>query len=364
MRQTSTLFIVAVISLAIVLPATAEEELWIPAAASNPGLHGTMWTTELWLMSRVMDESIEIRSSFFPDRAGNTAPEEVVITLEPNSQIEIQDAVMTLFGEHRSGAIRLQSEYPFSAQSRTANNAGSSGSFGQGIPAFAATGASEAFNFLGAANRPGNAGVRTNIGLVNLGLEEETVSIFARDAETRTDLGTHEVTIGPNGWFQADVFELLNIDQQVVELADVAVFGVGASLLGYLSRIDNRSGDGTFIASSVGEFVRVTPRSWEVKAVLIYEDAFMHWFEYDLPDGGVVTIDDPESGFDTGTLYFSGQGTFCARASGEADSGPNWGTMEIKIDRRPVGGTWYRGRHSYSTEPGGEMNQEYCVDLN
>ena len=361
--MTRSIIPVILVLLLASVAAAAEYDLWIPASASNPGLHGTMWTTDLWLLSRVVDESIEIRASFFPDREGTTAPDEVVITLEPSRQIEIRDAVMNLFGEHRSGAIRLQSEYPFSAQSRTANNAGSSGSFGQGIPAFAATDATEAFNFLGAANRPGNAGVRTNIGLVNLGLEEERVSIFARDAETRTDLGMHEVTIGPNGWFQADVFELLNIDQQVVELADVGVLGAGASLLGYLSRVDNRSGDGTFIAPSVGEFVRVTPGTWEVKAVLIYADAFMHWFEYDIPDGGVVVVDDPESGFDTGTLYFNGQGTFCARASGEAGSGPNWGTMEIKIDRRPVGGTWYRGRHTYSTEPGGEMNQEYCVDL-
>jgi len=361
MRRPIVVFVLA-LTLASV-DAAAEYDLWIPAAASNPGLHGTVWTTDLWLLNRVTDASIEVTASFFPDREGTATPAEAVVTLEPGSQIEIRDAVMNLFGEHRSGAIRLQSEYPFSAQSRTANNAGSSGSFGQGIPAFEATDASEAFNFLGAANRPGNAGVRTNIGLVNLGLEEETVSIFARDAATRTDLGTREITIGPNGWVQRDVFELLNIDQQVVELADVAVLGAGASLLGYLSRVDNRSGDGTFIAPSVGEFVRVTVGTWEVKAVLIYTDAFMHWFEYDIPDGGVVVVDDPESGFDTGTLYFPGQGTFCARASGEAGPGPSWGTMEIKIDRRPVGGSWYRGRHIFSTEPGGEMIQEYCVDL-
>ncbi len=361
MRQVAISLIIVLV--AIVLPATAEEELWIPAAASNPGLHGTMWTTDLWLLSRVTDESIEVRAAFFPNRAGTSAPEEVVITLEPSSQIEIQDAVMTLFDKHRPGAIRLQSEYPFSAQSRTANHSGSNGSFGQGIPAFEPTAAAEAFSFLGAANRPGNDGVRTNIGLVNLGAEEETVSIFARDAETRTDLGMHQVTIGPNGWFQADVFELLDVDQQVVGLADVAVLGAGASLLGYISRVDNRSGDGTFIAPTIGDFVPIEPGTWELKSVLIFEDSFMHWFEYDLPDGTVVRVDDPDSGFDTGTLYFTGPRTFCARASGEAGPGPNWGVMEIKIDRRRIGGTWYRGRHQYSTEPTGSMEQEYCVEL-
>lgn len=344
--------------------AVAEEELWIPAAASNPGLHGTAWTTDLWLLNRVIDMSIEVTAAFFPDREGTATPEEAVVTLDAGSQIEIRDAVMTLFGEHRAGAIRLRSEHPFSAQSRTANNAGSSGSFGQGIPAFSPTDTTEAFTFLGSANRPGNGGVRTNIGLVNLGDEEETVSIFARDAETRSDLGVRQITIGANGWFQDDVFSLLDIDQQVVELADVAVFGAGASLLGYLSRVDNRSGDGTFIAPTIAERVHGAPGTWELKAVLTFEDAFMHWFEYDLPDGTVVRVDDPDSGFDTGTLYFTGPATFCTRTSGEAGPGPNWGVMEIKIDRRQIGGTWYRGRHQYSTEPTGSMDQEYCVEMN
>jgi hypothetical protein len=356
--------VLLILGVALATTATAaEHELWIPAAASNPGLHGTMWTTDLWLLNRVTDASIEVTAAFFPDREGTTTPAEAAIALEPSSQIEIRDAVMTLFGEHRAGAIRLHSEHPFSAQSRTANDAGSSGSFGQGIPAFPPTDAAEAFTFLGAANRPGSGGVRTNIGLVNVGDEEETVSVFARDAATRADFGAREITIGPNGWVQRDVFELLNIDQQVVELADVAVLGAGASLLGYLSRVDNRSGDGTFIAPTVAEFVQAAPGTWELKAVLTFEDALMDWWEYDLPDGTVVRVDEPDSGDDTGTLYFDGPATFCARTSGEAGPGPNWGTLEIKIDRRPVGGSWYRGRHTYSTEPGGEMNQEYCIEM-
>jgi len=356
---------VALVLLLAAIPSAATgHELWIPAVASNPGLHGTMWTTDLWIMSRVLDASIEVTATFFPEQEGTTTPEEAVITLEPGSQIEISDAVMTLFGEHRPGAVRLYSAHPFSAQTRTANNAGPGGSYGQGIPAFPATDAAEAFTFLGAANRPGNGGVRTNIGLVNLGDEEEEVSIFARDAQTHADLGVRVIDIGPGGWVQRDVFALFGIDQQAVNLADVSVFAAGSRLLGYLSRVDNRSGDGTFIAPTVAEFVHSGSGEWELKAVLMFEDAMMYWWEYDLPDGTVVRVDDPESGDDTGTLIFTGPATFCARASGEAGPGPNWGTMEITIDRRPVGGMWTNGRHMYSTEPGGEMVQEYCVDMN
>ena len=356
---------VALVLLVAAIPSTATgHELWIPAVASNPGLHGTMWTTDLWIMNRVLDASIEVTATFFPEQEGTTSSEEAVITLEPGSQVEISDAVMTLFGEHRPGAVRLSSTDPFSAQTRTANNAGASGSYGQGIPAFPAADAAEAFTFLGAANRPGNGGVRTNIGLVNLGDEEERVSIFARDAQTHADLGVRVIDVGPRGWVQRDVFALFGIDQQAVNLADVSVVAAGSRLLGYLSRVDNRSGDGTFIAPTVAEFVHSGSTEWELKAVLMFEDAMMDWWEYDLPDGTVVRVDEPESGTDTGTLVFTGPATFCARASGEAGPGPNWGTMEITIDRRPVGGMWTNGRHMYSTEPGGEMVQEYCVEMN
>lgn len=100
-----------VILLMAVLPATAEVELWIPAAASNPGLHGTVWTTDLWLQSRVLDAPIEVVATFHPDQTGTMTPEEIVIDLQPRTQIEIRDAVAMLFSENRPGgdppAIRL-----------------------------------------------------------------------------------------------------------------------------------------------------------------------------------------------------------------------------------------------------------------
>ena len=88
-------FCVALALMLAMIPATAiGTELWIPAAASNPGLHGSMWSTDLWLMNRVVDASIEVTAAFFPDQEGTGAPEEAVITLGPGSQIEISDAVM------------------------------------------------------------------------------------------------------------------------------------------------------------------------------------------------------------------------------------------------------------------------------
>ncbi len=360
MRHTTILLMV--ITLAVVLPAAADEELWIPAAASNPGLHGTMWTTDIWIHSRVMDAPIEVSAAFFPDQAGIADPEEVVIELAAQEHVKISDAVATLFGENRPGAIRLRSTQPFFAQTRTANDGGTEGSFGQGIPAFSSDLAAQGFTFLGAANQPGDDGVRTNIGIVNTGTEEAQITIAARDADTLADLGVYRFDLGPNGWFQADVFDLLGLADQDVGLADVTVLGPG-NLMGYLSQVDNRSGDGTFIAASLGGFIHVDPSGWELTATLTYsEGTTIDWFYYDTKDGE-LSVANPESGFTTGTLYFTPPATVCTRATGQVGAGPEWGWMEIKIDRRPIGDTWFNGRHYYSTEPNGPIDQEYCVDI-
>jgi len=363
MRQLAIFLVIALI--AVVLPATAEEELWIPAAASNPGLHGTMWTTQLWLTSRVIDSPIQVRAAFLPDQAGTVDPEEVTIEIQPSAQVEILDAVATLFGESRPGAIRLRSDYPFLAQSRTANDGGEAGSFGQGIPAVDPTDSTEWLNFFGVSNVPAEDGLRSNIGIVNIGDEEETVLITARDGETLESLGTVFVDIGPNGWFQADVFALLDLDQQYVKLAEVTALAPGTILIGYVSRVDNRSGDGTYTAPSYAGFVRIESRIWELEATLTYTgDATIDRVEYTTGDG-LATFDSPESGFNTGILLFNSPTTFCIRAVGE--TGPQPGSIEFEVNRRPEDDpNWARGRHRMSWGAGSgtaPLDEDYCIDL-
>lgn len=169
----------------------------------------------------------------------------------------------------------------FIAQSRTANDGGDAGSYGQGIPAFTSDEAEETGVFVGASNQPGDDGHRTNIGIVNIGDETARVWIAARDGESLEDLGLVTVEIGPNGWYQANLFELLGVQHQSITLAEVVFARPETELLGYLSRIDNRSGDPTFIAPSLEPAVRVFPLDWQVEATLTYTDsAVIERFEY------------------------------------------------------------------------------------
>lgn len=325
MRSRIVLCVIGFLALAGL--AGAETVLWIPAAASNPGLNDTQWSTDLWLYSRVVDSPIDVFAAFLPDQAGSANPTEVTIQLPQRQVVEINDAVATLFGESRPGAIRLRSEQPFFAQSRTFNDGGDDGTYGQGIPAFPPplqTGPTQVYVLMGAANRPGADGARTNLGIVNTGAETREVTFGVRDTATGEVVGATEVELGPYGWYQGDVFQAVGAADQAVDVAEVqvGVFSPDGNLLAYISRVDNRSGDGAFLAGVTGEYVRIVPRPWEVELVLTYTTpVVVDELTYTAPDGTTVTVPNPVSGYSTGTLDFMAPATFCWTITGATNGG-------------------------------------------
>ncbi len=88
MRYAATL--VVVIALLIALPTTADEELWIPAAASNPGLHGTTWTSRIRLdpQSRLGRTNRGYRRRSSPSRPAPPTPRTVVIELAAEEHVK------------------------------------------------------------------------------------------------------------------------------------------------------------------------------------------------------------------------------------------------------------------------------------
>lgn len=360
MRSRIVLCVIAFLALAGL--AGAETVLWIPAAASNPGLNDTQWSTDLWLCSRVIDSPIEVFAAFLPDQAGAANPTEVTITLPQDQVVEISDAVATLFGESRPGAIRLRSEHPFWAQSRTFNDGGDNGTFGQGIPAFPPpplqTEPVQGYVLMGGANRPGANGVRSNIGIVNTGAEMREVTFGVRDSTTGEILGATEVELGPYGWYQADVFQAVGAADRTVDVAEVqvVVFRQDGNLLAYISRVDNRSGDGAFLAGVTGEFVRIVPRPWEVRLELTYTDPVtVDELTYTAPDGTTVTVASPPSGYHTETLDFMSPATFCWTVTGAT----NGGSVTVDVYYSVDGGS----SHTRRGQVGGDINLEGCRDL-
>lgn len=351
-------------TLAMISPAaSALETRWIPAAASNPGLHGTFWSTDLWLHSQVIDTELVVTATFFAEQLGTAEPEQATITLPPYAPVEITDAVATLFGENRPGSIRLEAQYPFFAQSRTSNTGGESGSYGQGIPAFTTQDTSEGYTLLGAANRPGADGTRTNLGIANTSSATQTVLVIARDPDTLEEIGSASVEIGPYGWFQDDLFEILGAGDQNIELADVSVFPAAFNMV-YISRVDNRSGDGTFIYGSSGPSVRAAggePRWLWVRAILTYDEGVtLDWFKFWGPNGWYWARY-PSSGYTTDPVQVQLPMNYCVKAIGQA--GAILTMVRVSIQEKDQDGNWVGGRVGYGTNSRNAIDQEFCKQL-
>jgi hypothetical protein len=191
--------VLVVLAFSTAVAGAAETVRWTPAAASNPGLNGSQWTTALSVHSRATDQTIAVQVAFLPDAAVNSNPTEVTLQVEPEGLVEVQDVVASLFGEHRAGALRLRSAQPFEASSRTFNRGSDVGTFGQGIPAVVDADMPQGWVLLGAANRPGADGVRTNLGLLNPTHWDIDVMVGLFLPETSEWVGPVTVSLGPYG---------------------------------------------------------------------------------------------------------------------------------------------------------------------
>jgi len=308
----------------------AETVRWIPAAASNDGAFGTRWTTTLWIHSLATDAEVTVYASFYPDQDGVAEPEEVAITAPPVQPVEISDAVMEIFGESRAGAIRLRSEHPFEARSRTANDGAGGGSFGQGIPALDPAAALPFGALVGAANIPGDDGLRTNLGVVNPDDQDASVAVFIWKYAPTGELeymGFKQFVVGANGWTQENLFGLVGDEDRSIENAWVVVAADNNPdqpenrVFSYLSRIDNRSGDATYIEPFLNPVYWVEPETVDVQYSIAAPDGFS-LYSVSYPDdlGETVDVFDPPSEWTADGLAVLGQ-TVCLQVTAKVESG-------------------------------------------
>jgi hypothetical protein len=343
----------------------------VPVAASNEGLYGTHWSTDLSIFSRAEDQWITVQISFMADADGDEAPTQVPVQIAPLSVVDINDVVADLFGGQGTGAIRLESDHPFEATSRTFNDGGGTGVHGEGIPAVdPATyltpedpiGPAPYWMLLGAGNRPGADGERTNIGMVNLFPSQTEVRIELFDPESGEWLGPVTVELGPCGWLQQNLFDMFGVEEWEVDNTMVAVAGLRYDVYAYLSRVDNLSGDGTFIMPVSGWAERTLPRVWEITLTLDYtEGVEAHLFIYD--DGGPgesTLVGDPESGWSV-TETFESPSTLCYAVYAEADDrGGEVGVERVLVVQGPGGG---EGRKGTGRGTAGPLSIEDCIEM-
>jgi hypothetical protein len=229
------------------LPCPTAPRLILPGAARAPGANGTYWRSDLELFNPWPDP-IDLSIGFVPFDAA-VVPLPFGLHLGAKETRLLPDVLswFSLFGE-QPGFLRIATvsidpqALPLAALS-TYNDA-ATGHFGQRIPATADGSSSTAGAERWLAGLRVDASFRTNLGVVNLGDEPLTVVVegFAPGGEAIGSLpvdlppeGARQLPLAGPGWDGAGPFSV-----RVRRLA-------GGAFDCWASRVDNRSGDPTFV---------------------------------------------------------------------------------------------------------------------
>ncbi len=242
----------------------------IPAVASTEGVGESFWRTDLVIYNpsdRAASLSFEFLPSGFAGAGGNAPMVELPTPLEPRETVVVADVVGTHFPDHATGALVVYARdsagqpIPIVVDSRTWNPApGSTGSYGQGIPAIAWT----QDGLLVESDRrvldlESSAEFRTNLGIVNptSGLEE-TFMVKILDA-SGAEAGRKYYRLGPMAHLQRnDILGELGLSGEgytaVVRLTGWEDVGGGTTseppdFVVYGSKVDQRSNDPTYLVA-------------------------------------------------------------------------------------------------------------------
>jgi PKD repeat protein len=227
--------------------AAAEQVLIIPAAASAPGVGDAFFVTDVRLFNPDPSNTITVHLAYLRRNRDNTSAAEVSRTIGPRQGLALNDVVATVFGIEGAGGLRLRSDSPFFATSRTYNVGGEAGTFGQFIPGLSPDDAVQSGILLQVVNDPTMTGFRANVGFANPHSQEVKVTVRVFNLDTGQLLGESEKTLRPLAVLQInDVFKEIGVADLVFGNASVE-FEAEMPVLGYASVLDNTSDDPIYV---------------------------------------------------------------------------------------------------------------------
>ena len=225
---------------AVPLPRTPAPPLWALPVAHSGGRAGAVWRTHLEIENRTEAANSVILELYSRTTEGGE-PLRAAVVFEPRQRREWRDAVGELLGCSCSGALRLLPDAgPVSARSLT-SNVKAAAPEGPLIPALAEDRAiryGRRAGFRGLASNPvPSAGVRTNIGVVNLTSAPITIRVEAFDGRRRS-LGHVSGRLEAHGFAQVfDVFARVRAPELSDGQAEVYTSTPGGAFLAYASVI-------------------------------------------------------------------------------------------------------------------------------
>jgi hypothetical protein len=241
---------------------TRHTDGWILAAAHAPGLQGSIWRTDLWIVRG--SEGGEVRLTFCEQNTDNTNAEEYDVMFEEGDLVAfVEEAVDTFLGigdGSWTGAIHYTAAFPVQVWARVYSvNAEGTESYGQiieGIPTADMTPDNDPWNsleqqYLFAVKHTADNRYRVNIGVVNPTSIEAQYQVAAYGGDGNCPPGGcdwFDVTVPPYSMVQQqDPFA----DWQGGAWDEVSIQAQcqtdGAGVFVYASVVDNATNDAFFV---------------------------------------------------------------------------------------------------------------------
>ncbi len=218
----------------------AQPPFWVVPAASAEGRLGAFWRTRLEI-SNPGSRPARVRLELFGSGTDPDDPPRVALELSAHQTLRWSDAVGALFERRATGAIRVQAVGGrVVVRSRTVNTS-AAGSDEALLPALVEAdavrpGGHATFTGLVAASDP-SAGVRTNLGMLNVAAIPIRIRVAAFDGEGRR-LGEIGGELGPRGFGQLDdIFARFEMPATNVGRVEVTTETAGGAFLAYASVI-------------------------------------------------------------------------------------------------------------------------------
>lgn len=264
----SVLALVAVMLVAPCASAQLNQPLhrdgWILAAAHAPGLHGSIWRTDLWLYADTLGGH-EVSLKLCRSGQDNTAAQTFTVTAAPGQMVvsieDVVDHFLSLGGGSWVGAIHYTANVPLQAWARVYSiSADGSASYGQlveGIPTEQMSPSwMDGFNtdhmqYVYAAKHTADGRFRVNVGVVNPTATECDYRVEMYDA-TRNNPSSGpasvDVTVPPYSMVQlADPFAFVTGGEWHDHLIQLLCDTRGGGGFMYASAVDNATNDAYFV---------------------------------------------------------------------------------------------------------------------
>jgi hypothetical protein len=224
----------------------------IPAAAHTRGASGTRWATDLSI-ANPNDGEARLTIHLQHWDAKKTGPTSREWTLPARHSLELRDVLATAFSTDGAATLRVESDRPVVAVSRTFNDTpdGTYGQFVRALPLNYAIGDQVPGHLLMLEESPR---FRTNIGVTSLSDHEISVEVEIVAADGAS-LGAAVIDLPPRGATQR-LRMIRDFAEAAVEgaRATVRVLTPGGRVMAYATVIDNDTGDPTYIEPIVNTF--------------------------------------------------------------------------------------------------------------